>query len=75
MAQNVKLTNFLVAAIEFAASSYPRKVPSKVEKTIFVYFHEMVIFGGSVLAHNVRSTASPIVTSEFLRIMFVYVLS
>ena len=35
MALNVKLTDPLVAAIGFGASSYPRKVPSKVEKTIF----------------------------------------
>ena len=35
LALNVKLTAPLVAAIGFGASSYPRKVPSKVEKTIF----------------------------------------
>ena len=30
-APNVKLTDPLVAAIEFGASSYPRKIPSKAE--------------------------------------------
>ena len=34
-ALNVNKTDLLVAAIEFAASSCPRKMPSKLEKTIF----------------------------------------
>ena len=33
LALNVKLTDPLVAAIEFGASSYPRKIPSKATKS------------------------------------------
>ena len=50
--QNVKLTAPLVAAIEFGASSYPRKVPSKVEKTNFEKIMKLKIYDTPVLAYS-----------------------